>query len=178
MSPEQASGFDVDARGDIFSLGVVLYESLAGRRPFAGATSLETLQAIIHRPAEPLARLCPELPVGLRLTVEKALEKDPADRYQSARELMIDLRREANKVTADGVSAPAHPRWRTLFHRRQHRGGHLAGYLQIAIDQRPDSSASPCRAIALFGCRCSNCSRTSRAFADSPVATYARAKFA
>src|ERR1700751_6348466 len=77
MSPEQASGRPVDGRSDIFSLGVILYEFLVGRRPFDGATNLETLQAVIHHPPEPLDKLCPGLPAGLRLAVEKALEKDP-----------------------------------------------------------------------------------------------------
>src|SRR5258708_17561802 len=81
MSPEQASGKPLDARSDIFSFGTVLFEMLAGRRPFEGATSLELLQTIIHRPAPPLADVCPDLPVGLRMAVDKALDKDPAERY-------------------------------------------------------------------------------------------------
>ena len=91
MSPEQASGRPVDARSDIFSFGVVLYELLAGQRPFAGATDLEVLQTIIHGAAPPLSASM--FPRALRAVVEKALEKDPADRYQSMRELVIDLRR-------------------------------------------------------------------------------------
>ena len=90
MSPEQAAGKPLDARSDIFSFGVVLYEALTGRRPFAGASNLELLQTIIHRPAEPLPT---DLPIALRLIVEKALENDPADRYQSMRELVVDIRR-------------------------------------------------------------------------------------
>jgi Tol biopolymer transport system component len=90
MSPEQASGRPTDARSDIFSFGVVLYEMLAGKRPFTGAIDLEVLQTILHRTPEPLGE---EFPGGLRLAVEKALEKDPAERYQSMRELVVDLRR-------------------------------------------------------------------------------------
>lgn len=90
MSPEQAAGRPVDARSDIFSFGVVLYELLAGRRPFAGATDLELLQTIIHGTPHPLPD---NVPAGARAVVEKALEKDPAERYQSMPEMVIDLRR-------------------------------------------------------------------------------------
>ncbi|HUR42418.1 MAG TPA: serine/threonine-protein kinase, partial [Verrucomicrobiae bacterium] len=111
MSPEQAAGQPVDARSDIFSFGVVLYELLAGRRPFEGATDLERLQALVSRPALPLADSL-NVPVGLRQAIEKALEKDPADRYQTARELVVDLRRltRASNETASagaGRAAPA-----------------------------------------------------------------------
>jgi len=90
MSPEQASGQPLDARSDIFSFAIVLYELVAGQRPFTGATDLDLLQAIVCAPAPPLSA---RVPAGLRLVIEKALEKDPADRYQSMRELVVDLRR-------------------------------------------------------------------------------------
>jgi serine/threonine protein kinase/tetratricopeptide (TPR) repeat protein len=90
MSPEQASGGPVDARSDIFSFGVVLFEMIAGWRPFAGANDLEVLQTIKHATAPPVAE---DVPTALRGVVEKALEKDPADRYQSMREMVVDLRR-------------------------------------------------------------------------------------
>ena len=99
MSPEQASGKTLDARGDIFSFGVVLYELLAGRRPFAGATDLEVLQTIIHVAPPPLGE---EIPPALRALVEKALEKVPAERYQSLREMVVDLRR----LTRERMEAP------------------------------------------------------------------------
>jgi serine/threonine protein kinase len=110
MSPEQASGGSVDARSDIFSFGVVLYELLAGHRPFAGTHDLERLQLIIHAPAPALPG---DLPASLRAVVEKALEKAPADRYQSMRELVIDLRRlmrqstEAARPAAERVPSVA-----------------------------------------------------------------------
>ncbi|HEY1340336.1 MAG TPA: protein kinase [Bryobacteraceae bacterium] len=90
MSPEQASGRAADARSDVFAFGVVLYELIVGQRPFAGSTDLEELQTIIHGAPRSLPG---DLPPALRLTVEKAIEKDPADRYQSMREMAIDLRR-------------------------------------------------------------------------------------
>jgi serine/threonine protein kinase/Tol biopolymer transport system component len=92
MSPEQASGNPLDARSDIFSFAVVLYELLAGKRPFAGATEMEMLKAIIHGQPEPLRT---DVPQPVRGVVEKALEKDPAERYQSMREMVVDLRRVA-----------------------------------------------------------------------------------
>src|SRR5690606_27638169 len=90
MSPEQALGQKLDPRSDIFSFGVVLYEMLAARRPFVGATDFETLQRVIHEPPPPLPE---HIPVPVRMVVDKALEKDPAVRYQSMRELVVDLRR-------------------------------------------------------------------------------------
>jgi Tol biopolymer transport system component/serine/threonine protein kinase len=107
MSPEQASGKPLDARSDIFSFGVVLYELLAGRRPFTGATDLELLQTVMHGAPKPLDET---IPVGLRITVDKALEKDPAERYQTMRDLVVDLRRAARQSgTASAVSARALP---------------------------------------------------------------------
>jgi eukaryotic-like serine/threonine-protein kinase len=116
MSPEQSAGQPVDARSDIFSFGVVLYELFAGRRPFAGATDLERLQALISRPAPPLAESSLDLPADLRNVVEKALEKDPAERYQTARELVVDLRRLTRVTTRakPGVTAVIGKRWKVI----------------------------------------------------------------
>jgi Tol biopolymer transport system component/tRNA A-37 threonylcarbamoyl transferase component Bud32 len=115
MSPEQASGHTLDSRSDIFSFGVVLYEMLAGRRPFEGSSNLEVLQKVIHEEPPPLGDA---VPINLRLLVEKALEKDPAERYQSMRDLVIDLRRlSRTRVTeqpAPTAAAPARSNARHL----------------------------------------------------------------
>jgi len=107
MSPEQASGRPLDVRSDVFSFGIVLYEALAGSRPFGGSTDLEVLQTIIHTEPE---RLPQTLPLELRIAVEKALEKDPADRYQSMRDLVVDLRRAGRQKTEEVAPAPSNGR--------------------------------------------------------------------
>jgi serine/threonine protein kinase len=93
MSPEQASGEDLDPRTDLFSLGVVLYECATGRHPFPGKTSAVILEAILNRaPVAPVV-LNPELPLRLQEVVNNCLEKDRELRYQSAADLRADLKR-------------------------------------------------------------------------------------
>ena len=109
MSPEQATGQPVDARSDIFSFAVVLYELLAGRRPFEGATDIDVLHAIVNLPPNPLPD---SIPRPLRLLVEKALQKDPAARIQTMREVVGQLRqlaRQSGETTA--TERRRAPRW-------------------------------------------------------------------
>jgi eukaryotic-like serine/threonine-protein kinase len=92
MSPEQARGVGIDARSDIFSLGVVLYEMIAGRPPFAGATPTDLIIAIVQEEPAALSRYAPEIPSEMEQVVSRALCKDQEGRYQTARELLLDLK--------------------------------------------------------------------------------------
>jgi serine/threonine protein kinase len=93
MSPEQARGRDLDARSDIFSFGIVLYEMATGRQAFSGSTSAEIFDGILNRAPVPPARLNPEIPAELERIINKSLEKDPGLRYQHAADLRSDLQR-------------------------------------------------------------------------------------
>jgi hypothetical protein len=91
MSPEQAQGHPAGFRSDQFSLGVVLYEMLSGKRPFHAPSPAETLAAIIRAEPEPLGALAPSTPAPVRWILDRLLAKDPADRYDSTRDLARDL---------------------------------------------------------------------------------------
>ena len=93
MSPEQALGRPVDARSDLFSVGVVLYEALAGKRPFEGESVTETMMNIIMQEAPDLATVSPLLPPSLSDVVNRALQKKPERRFGSAGEMVDALSR-------------------------------------------------------------------------------------
>jgi Tol biopolymer transport system component len=113
MSPEQAEGRMVDARSDIFSFGVMLYEMAAGTRPFTGDSSLAILSSILKDDPKPLTGLKPELPPDYERIVRRCLAKDPSRRYQTAldvRNELDDLQQQLTAGTARVASAPSRSR--------------------------------------------------------------------
>jgi two-component system LytT family response regulator len=107
MSPEQALGRDVDHRTDLFSLGVALYEMATARLPFPGTTPSETMARILGSQPDAIARFNYDVPEGLDRVVRKCLEKDRERRYQSARDLLVDLRNLERDAAGAGVAAGA-----------------------------------------------------------------------
>src|SRR5712692_8221458 len=105
MSPEQALGQPVDARSDLFSFGVVLYEMATGRMPFTGNSPTSTIDKILHNPPPAPAQFNSELPPALEQVILKLLEKNAEDRYQSAREVLIDLRRLKRALDTGSLAA-------------------------------------------------------------------------
>jgi predicted ATPase/serine/threonine protein kinase len=101
ISPEQILGLDVDHRSDLFSLGVTMYEMATAHRPFSGGSPSETMDRILHAQPEPIGQLTGHIPAELERITFKCLEKDIEHRYQSACDLLVDLRNLKRQTNAD-----------------------------------------------------------------------------
>ncbi len=116
MSPEQARSEPADPRSDLFSFGAVFYEMLSGQRAFQGSSRIETLHAVLTQEPAQLAELNPGIPTALEEITRHCLEKNPAERFQSARDLVFDLVRAASVPSAVATHATEPLRnWRRLL---------------------------------------------------------------
>jgi eukaryotic-like serine/threonine-protein kinase len=146
MSPEQARGSHVDARTDTFSLGVLLYEMLSGRLPFEGASASEIIVSIIQKRQMPLARYTPEIPAELERIVAKSLSKNRDDRYQSLKDMLIDLKRLKRQLDLEqdlvdlpeAVSSPQISTSRNAVTCVE-TGQHKVLQTQLSVPQHPSS---------------------------------------
>jgi serine/threonine protein kinase len=107
MSPEQARGRDLDARSDIFSFGIVLYEMATGRPAFSSSTSAEIFDGLLNRAPVPPLRLNPDIPAELERIINKSLEKEPGLRYQHAADLRSDLQRLRRDTESSRRASPS-----------------------------------------------------------------------
>jgi TolB-like protein/predicted Ser/Thr protein kinase len=112
MAPEQLRGGEVDHRADLFAVGAVLYEMLAGRPPFQADTMADSANRILNQEPEALARFNYAVPADVDAVVRKALAKDPDYRYQSARELYVDLHHARERIMRESTASGQRVTWR------------------------------------------------------------------
>ncbi len=160
MSPEQARGLPADQRSDMFSFGVVLYESASGKLPFQGASALDTMHAIAFGQTAPISTLRAGLPYSLQRVVDRCLQKKAADRYPSMRDVAVELktvRRELETGATGGQ--PLMDRARLWARGLTARGGIWIGIAGFALGaflvgmatQKKDFSLGPFFALVFFG---------------------------
>jgi serine/threonine protein kinase/Tfp pilus assembly protein PilF len=139
MSPEQAQGDAIDPRSDLFSLGAVFYEMATGTRAFQGTNAATVFAEILRGQPRPANILNPEIPAELLRIIAKLLEKDQADRYQSAKELMVDLRRLTRELTLSATqstqAAASAQRIRIAVLPIEDRGGSGQDYFTMGLTE-------------------------------------------
>ena len=118
MSPEQTRGGKVDARSDVFSLGVVLYQMLTGERPFQGATAVDMISSILRDTPPSVTDLRADIPPHLARVLRRCLEKDPRDRYQTSRDVHNELRELRSESSSALLPRPLGWRPRRTLGRR------------------------------------------------------------
>ena len=136
MSPEQARGGKIDARSDLFSFGILLYELITGRLPFTGESPMDTLSAIIRASPEPVSVDAAETPAELQRILDKCLEKAPRDRYQDTRDLVVDLRRlrrETDSQVVQRVETTSGVQVQAAAPARSGRGWLVGGLAVVAL---------------------------------------------
>jgi len=133
MSPEQARSETVDARSDLFSFGVVLYEMSTGKKPFTGANSLVTLDAVLHAKPTPPRDINPKVPIELEGIIGKAMEKDRSHRYQSAAEMKSDLALLRREHESGQIKSASHTAKLLMGTRTFGRTSRLQTWLTIAM---------------------------------------------
>jgi tetratricopeptide (TPR) repeat protein len=127
MSPEQVTQKPIDHRSDQFALGSILYEVLTGRLAFYKETPVQTLSSIIESEPEPIERVNPEVPWGVKIAVERCLRKNAADRYASTRELLSELQQARDEIVQTAVRKRAKGPWVRVHPARRKRAMLLAG---------------------------------------------------
>jgi predicted Ser/Thr protein kinase len=146
MSPEQAAGKPVDARTDVFSFGVLLYEMLTGRHPFRRGSQLETLSAIREADPEPPARMAPGLPPEAERAILRCLHKEPSRRWQSMADLsavLRDLREDSESGRGRGLAAPAPRRSRAWWWAVAAAAAAFAILAAVGLSRRLADHAAP-----------------------------------
>ena len=135
-SPEQVAGEPVDHRTDIFSLGIVIYEMLSGQRPFKGTTIVDVLHSIVNNPPRPLAHFNPRTPPRLQAILNRALSKEPADRYQTMAALRDDLKALMRQLTLETGLVPTEATATLLAPQRARSTWFLGGTLGRVFSRR------------------------------------------